>query len=431
MPKVFSMDFISELRWRNLFFEMIPETDGYLNQHKTRGYIGFDPTAPSLGIGNLVQVMLLRLFQKSGHQPVALLGGATGMIGDPSGKSAERNLLTKETLEFNKEKFKSQFHKFLDFDKGEHAPLLLDNYDWYQNMNLLDFLRDAGKHLTVNYMLAKDSVKSRLETGISYTEFSYQLLQAYDFYWMNKQYDVRLQMGGSDQWGNITAGVELIRRMGGTEAYAVTCPLITKPDGTKFGKTEDGNVFLDAGMTSPYKFYQFWLNVSDAEAEKYIKIFTFLERQEIEALIAEHNNAPHLRNLQKTLAKEVTVMVHSDDHYRTALNASEILFGKATKETLLAISERDFLNVFEGVPVFPASKSIFENGVDLMEGLTASAPVFSSKGELRRVIKEGGLSINKEKITDEHLKLSSSDLLNNRYLLVQKGKKNYFLVVAE
>ncbi len=425
------MDFIEELRWRGLYFDMIPETDKFLRENVTSGYIGFDPSAPSLGIGNLVQIMLLRFFQNSGHRPVAVLGGATGMIGDPSGKSAERNLLTKENLQKNKEHFRQELSKFLDFGEGKNSPVLLDNYDWYKDLNVLDFLRDAGKHLTVNYMMAKDSVKSRLETGISFTEFSYQLLQAYDFYWLNKHQGVRLQMGGSDQWGNITSGVELTRRMGGEEVFAVTSPLITKPDGTKFGKTEEGNIFLNPEMTSPYKFYQFWLNVSDDEAEKYIKIFTFLSREDIENLIQEHKAAPHLRTLQKELARKVTVMVHSENEYQTALRASEILFGKATKETLLSISERDFLSVFDGVPVFTASKSVFENGLNLLEGLTTTAGVFPSKGELKRTIKEGGLSVNKEKVIDENLQLTSKDLLNEKYLLVQKGKKNYFLVVVE
>ncbi len=425
------MDFVSELKWRGLYFDMIPNTDKHLRAISASGYIGFDPTSASLGIGNLVQIMILRFFQNCGHRPVALLGGATGMIGDPSGKASERNLLSKEQLEFNKERVKKQLFKYFDFGKSPNSPLFLDNYDWFKDMALLDFLRDTGKHLTVNYMIAKDSVKSRMDAGISYTEFSYQLIQAYDYYWMNKNYGVTMQMGGSDQWGNITAGVELIRRMGGKDAYAVTSPLITKADGGKFGKTEEGNIFLDREMTSPYKFYQFWLNVSDEEAEKYLRIFTFLPQDEIKGLVAEHAQAAHLRNLQKRLAREVTLMTHSEEDYQTAVRASEILFGKATKETLLSISEKDFLSVFEGVPIFKTSKTLFENGVDLIEGLTASAPVFPSKGDLRRTIKEGGLSINKEKVTDENIKLTKSDLLNNRYLLVQRGKKNYSIVMAE
>ncbi|HXH19596.1 MAG TPA: tyrosine--tRNA ligase, partial [Chitinophagales bacterium] len=429
--KYYAMDFLSELKWRGLFYDMVPGTDKFLAENTARGYIGFDPSSPSLGIGNLVQVMILRFFQLSGHQPVAVVGGATGMIGDPSGKSSERSLLSKEELESNKENFRKQLSKFLDFGKGGTSPILLDNYDWYRQMNVVDFLRDYGKHLTVNYMMGKESVKSRLETGISYTEFSYQLLQAYDYYWLYKHYGVRVQMGGSDQWGNITAGVELIRKLGGEEVYAVTCPLITKPDGGKFGKTEEGNIFLDAEMTSPYRFYQFWLNVSDEEAEKYIKIFTFLSHDEIDALIAEHRKAAHLRNLQKRLAREVTVMVHSERDYQAAVNASEILFGKATREMLASISEKDFLTVLEGIPVFNVPGAIFEKGIPLMEGLTAAAPVFHSKSELRRIIKEGGLSINKEKVPDEHLTLTHKDLLNDKYLLVQKGKKTYYLVVAE
>lgn len=425
------MDFVHELKWRGLYFDMIPDTDKHLRENTASGYIGFDPTSTSLGIGNLVQIMILRFFQNCGHRPVALLGGATGMIGDPSGKSAERNLLSKEQLEFNKERVKAQLSRFFDFGKSATDPMLLDNYDWFKQMTLLDFLRDAGKHLTVNYMIAKDSVKTRMETGISYTEFSYQLIQAYDYYWMNKQYGVSMQMGGSDQWGNITAGVELIRRTGGKDAFAVTSPLITKADGGKFGKTEEGNIFLDREMTSPYKFYQFWLNVSDEEAEKYLRIFTFLQEGEISALAAEHQQAAHLRNLQKRLARELMLFVHSEQDYKGAVNASEILFGKATKESLLSISEKDFMGVFEGVPVFHTAKAQFENGISLIDALTASAPVFPSKGDLRRTIKEGGLSINKEKVSDENRRLTQQDLLNNRYLLVQKGKKNYSIVMVE
>lgn len=426
------MDFIRELKWRGLYFDMIPDTDKHLRENISSGYIGFDPTSSSLGIGNLVQIMILRFFQNCGHRPVALLGGATGMIGDPSGKSAERNLLSREQLLYNKERVKAQLARYFDFGNSAAAPLLLDNYDWFKNITLLDFLRDVGKHLTVSYMIAKDSVKSRMETGISYTEFSYQLIQAYDFYWMNKQYGITMQMGGSDQWGNITAGVELIRRMGGTSAFAVTSPLITKSDGGKFGKTEEGNIYLDPEMTSPYKFYQFWFNVSDEDAERYLKIFTFLPQEEILALVAEHKQAAHLRNLQKRLAKEVTVMVHGERDYNTALHASEIIFGQSTKDQIFSISERDFRGIAQSMPTFKVGKALFENGgVDVLRVLAADAAVFPSKSEMRRLIKEGGLSVNKEKISDEGAKLTTSDLIQNRYLLVQKGKKNFYLLIAE
>jgi tyrosyl-tRNA synthetase len=426
-----NMNFIEELKWRGLYYDMIPGTEKFLAGTKARGYIGFDPTAPSLGIGNMVQIIILKHFQNHGHQPIALIGGATGMIGDPSGKSEERNLLSEEQLLINQQRVKKQLEKFLDFESGNNKALLANNYDWYKDMNVLTFLRNVGKQLTVSYMMAKDSVKSRLESGISYTEFSYQLLQGYDFYYLHKYMDCRLQMGGSDQWGNLTAGVELIRRMDGEEAYAVTTPLVTKTDGTKFGKTEKGNIFLDPEMTSPYQFYQFWLNVSDDDAEKFIKIFTFLPKEIIDEAIAEHKKAPHTRHLQKLLAREVTIMVHSKEDFNAAVNASEILFGKATKEALLSISEKDFLSVFEGVPMFTADKNLFRNGVALLDVLTEKAAVFPSKSELRRTIKEGGLSINKEKISEENISLTEKDLLNNKYLLVQKGKKNYYLMVVQ
>jgi tyrosyl-tRNA synthetase len=425
------MNFVEELKWRGLYYDMIPETEKFLSGNKARGYIGFDPTAPSLGIGNLVQIIILKHFQLHGHQPIALIGGATGMIGDPSGKSEERNLLTEEQLRMNQEKVKTQLEKFLDFENGNNKALLANNYDWYKDMNVLSFLRNVGKHLTISYMMAKDSVKSRLETGISFTEFSYQLLQGYDFYYLRKNMNCYVQMGGSDQWGNLTAGVELIRRMDGENAYAITSPLVTKSDGTKFGKTEKGNIYLSADMTSPYQFYQFWLNVSDEDAEKFIKIFTFLSKEIIEDSIAEHKKAPHTRHLQKLLAREVTIMVHSKEDFEAAVSASEILFGKATKETLLSISEKDFLSVFEGVPMFTTDKNLYHKNTTLLDLLTEKAAVFPSKSELRRTIKEGGLSINKEKISDENILLSEKDLLNNKYLLVQKGKKNYYIVVAE
>ena len=411
--------------------DMVPGTAEYLLDNKATGYIGFDPTASSLHIGSLVQIILLKTFQQVGHQPIAVMGGATGMIGDPSGKSAERNLLSQEDIEFNVAKIKDQLSKFLDFGKGENEPLLVNNYDFYKDMNVLSFLRDVGKHLTLNYMMAKDSVKSRLETGISFTEFSYQLLQAYDFYQLNKQYNCKVQMGGSDQWGNILSGVELIRRMDGEDAYAVTSPLITKSDGTKFGKTEEGNVYLDPTLTSPYKFYQFWLNVSDEDAEKFIKIFTFIARKEILELTAQHKEAPHQRMLQKKLAEEVTTFVHSEEDYAMAVKASEILFGKATKELLQSISGDQLLQVFEGVPTSTISREAITDGLNILDCLTEQTTIFPSRGELRRTIQGGGLSINKEKVPDDSVTLSTDDLLNDRYVLVQKGKKNYYLIIAE
>jgi tyrosyl-tRNA synthetase len=425
------MNFIEELKWRGLYYDMIPGTDTFLNQHKVRGYIGFDPTAPSLGIGNLVQIIILKHFQNHGHQPIALIGGATGMIGDPSGKSEERNLLSEYELKSNEEKIKKQLRKFLLSETKGNEVLFANNYDWYKDMNILTFLRNVGKHLTVSYMMGKESVKSRMDSGISFTEFSYQLLQGYDFYYLHKYMNCHLQMGGSDQWGNITTGIELIRRIDGDEAFAITSPLITRTDGTKFGKTEKGNIYLDTEMTTPYQFYQFWLNVSDDDAEKFIKIFTFLSPEIIEDAIATHKKAPHLRHLQKLLACEVTTLVHGHESYHAAVMASEILFGNATRETLLSISEKDFLNVFDGVPLFKTDKNIFHQGISLLEVLTEKTAMFSSKSELRRTIREGGLSVNKQKVTDENISLTEKDLLNNKYLLVQKGKKNYFLLLAE
>lgn len=425
------MDFISELKWRGLLYDMIPETDVFLNQNKVRGYIGFDPTAPSLGIGNLVQIIILMHFQRAGHQPIAVVGGATGMVGDPSGKSEERNLLSEDQLSRNIEIVKKQLGKFLDFERKENPALLINNYDFYKNMNVLTFLRNVGKHLTVNYMMAKDSVKSRLETGISYTEFSYQLLQAYDFYVLHKDHDCMVQLGGSDQWGNLTAGVELIRRMGGGEAYAVTSPLVTKTDGTKFGKTESGNVYLSADMTSPYKFYQFWLNVSDEDAEKFIKIFTFLPEETINTLVSRHREAPHERILQKTLAEEVTVMVHSREEYDLAVEASQILFGRSTKETLEALNGQQLLDVFEGVPQSVVSGDLLSEGINIVDLVSDLTGIFNSKGEARRMINDNGLSLNKEKIPNAERLVNPDDLLQNKYLLIQKGKKNYYLVIAE
>lgn len=424
------MNFIEELKWRGLYYDMIPGTDTFLNDNKTRGYIGFDPTAPSLGIGNLVQIIILMHFQKAGHQPIAVIGGATGMVGDPSGKSEERNLISEEELQQNVEKVKKQLAHFLDFEANENPALLVNNLDFYKNMNVLTFLREVGKHLTVNYMMAKDSVKSRLETGISYTEFSYQLLQAYDFFMLRNEYNCTVQMGGSDQWGNLTAGVELIRRMGGGDAYAVTTLLVTKTDGTKFGKTESGNIYLSADMTSPYKFYQFWLNVSDDDAEKFIKIFTFLQKGEINDLVKQHIEAPHLRLLQKTLAEEVTVMVHSREEFDTAVEASQILFGQSTKEKLASLTEKQLLEIFEGVPQHTVSNHLINEGVSIIDLTSVHTNIFSSKGEARRMINDNGLSLNKEKVDSSEMIISNNHLLQNKYLLVQKGKKNYYLVIV-
>jgi len=424
-------DYIEALKWRGMLQDMIPGTDVFLKSGMQTGYIGFDPTADSLHVGSLATIMLLKIFQKAGHKPIALVGGATGMIGDPSGKNAERNLLNEEAIRHNVSAIKKQLEKFLDFGQAANAAVMMNNFDWYKDMDMLHFLRDVGKHLTVNYMMAKDSVKKRLEAGISFTEFSYQLLQAYDFYWLYTHENCRIQMGGSDQWGNITSGTELIRRKGGkAPAFGVVCPLVTKADGSKFGKTESGNIWLDARLTSPYKFYQFWINASDEDAAKYIRVFTLKTREEIEALEQEHNAAPHLRILQKALAEEVTSRVHSSEAVRNAQEASSILFGRSTKEALGSLSEQMLLEVMEGVPQFKLAKTTLEQNLPLVE-LLSEAGVFSSKGELRRLIKEGGLSINKEKITDAETSINQSYLLQNRYLLVQRGKKHYYLVVVE
>lgn len=423
------MNFIEELKWRGLYHQEIPGTEAYLLEHTdVKGYIGFDPTAVSLGIGNLVQIIILKHFQRAGHSPIAVIGGATGMIGDPSGKSAERNLLSVEQLEQNKAGQEAQIRRLLD-----GGPLtVVDNYDFYKDMNVLSFLRDVGKHLTVNYMMAKDSVKSRLETGISYTEFSYQLLQGYDFFRLWSDYDCKLQLGGSDQWGNLTSGVELIRRMGeGGEAFAATTPLVTKTDGTKFGKTEAGNIFIGAELTSPYKFYQFWMNVSDEDAEKFIKIFTFLPKEEIESLIAQHKEAPHQRMLQSKLAEEVTCWVHSREDFDTAVKASQILFGKGTQETLRSLSENDLLSVFEGVPQYKVSKDALAEGLGVLDFLTDATGVFKSKGEVRRSIQGNALAINNEKIQADDITLTSEDLLNDRIIWVRNGKKNNYLVLTD
>jgi tyrosyl-tRNA synthetase len=427
------MNFIDELRWRGMIHDIMPGTEELLNKEKISGYIGFDPTADSLHIGHMVQVMLLVHFQRAGHTPIALIGGATGMIGDPSGKSEERNLLDEELLRKNQEAIKRQLSKFLDFqsDKKNRA-VMVNNYDWMKEYSFLGFIRDIGKHITVNYMMSKDSVKKRIgsdaKEGMSFTEFSYQLVQGTDFLHLYKSNNCKLQMGGSDQWGNIVTGTELIRRKAGGEAYALTCPLITKSDGAKFGKTESGNVWLDPEKTTHYQFYQFWLNVSDEDAAKYIKIFTVLDREGIDNIISEHNMAPHERLLQKRLAEEVTVTVHSKAEYEGAVEASQILFGKGTTESLKKMSENTFLSVFEGVPVFDISMDILTNGVTITDLCAEHSQIFSSKGELRRLVQGGGLSLNKIKIDNPDFLVSSEMLLNNKYLLVQKGKKNYSLL---
>ena len=428
-------NFVEELRWRGMIHDMFPGTEEYMMQHQVAGYVGIDPTADSLHIGHLVGVMMLRHLQQCGHKPLALIGGATGMIGDPSMKSAERNLLDAETLAKNIAGIKKQLSKFLDFDSdAPNAAKLVNNYDWMKSYSFLEFIRDIGKHITVNYMMAKDSVKKRLNgegEGMSFTEFSYQLLQGYDYLHLYREENCRLQMGGSDQWGNITTGTELIRRKDGGEAYALVCPLITKADGGKFGKTESGNVWLDPESTSPYAFYQFWLNVSDADAGRYIRIFTTLTQEEIEALEAEQAEQPHLRPLQKRLAEEITVLVHSREDYEAAVEASSILFGQGTKENLQHLSPEMIASVFEGVPQFTVSRSVLEAGAKVIDLFTEHASVFPSKGELRKLIAGGGVSLNKEKLSDHEQLIGTGDLLGNRYLLVQKGKKNYFLITVE
>ena len=430
------MDFIEELKWRGMVHDMMPGTEECLQQGMTSAYVGIDPTADSLHIGHLVGVMMLRHFQRAGHRPIALVGGATGMIGDPSMKSAERNLLDEDTLWHNQECIQKQLAKFLDFDSdAPNAAKLVNNYDWMKDYTFLNFIRDIGKHITVNYMMAKDSVKKRLSAdsnvGMSFTEFSYQLLQGYDFMYLYQHENCKLQMGGSDQWGNITTGTELIRRELNGEAYALTCPLITKADGGKFGKTETGNVWLAPNYTSPYKFYQFWLNVSDADAAKYIKIFTALSREEISALEQEQAAAPHLRPLQKSLAQEITTMVHSAEDYEMAVEASHILFGQATSETLKKIDEATLLSVFEGVPQFEISRDELAAGIKAVDLCTEKAAVFPSKGEMRKMVQNGGVSINKEKLNEFDATIDAGALLNGKYLLVQRGKKNYFLLIAK
>ena len=430
------MNFIEELTWRGMIHTMMPGTDEQLAKEMTTAYLGIDPTADSLHIGHLCGVMMLRHFQRCGHKPLALVGGATGMIGDPSGKSAERNLLDEKTLRHNQEAIKKQLAKFLDFESdAPNRAEMVNNYDWTKDVTFLDFAREIGKHITVNYMMAKDSVQKRLNgearDGLSFTEFTYQLLQGFDFLHLYQDKNCKLQLGGSDQWGNITTGAELIRRKLGGEVFALTCPLITKADGGKFGKTESGNVWLDPRYTSPYKFYQFWLNVSDADAEKYLKIFTFLSKEEIEALVKEHNENPGARPLQKRLAKEVTTMVHSEKDYNAAVEASQILFSNSAGEALKALDEQTLLDIFDGVPRFTISKEELAAGIPVLDLLAVKAQVFPSKGEARKMIQGGGVSLNKEKLTDPAATIDAPALLGGKYLHIQKGKKNHFLLIAE
>lgn len=425
-------NFVEELTWRGMIQDSMPGTEEHLMEAMRQAYVGIDPTADSLHIGHLVGVMGLKHFQLAGHKPVALVGGATGMIGDPSGKSAERNLLDEETLRHNQNAIKEQLSRFLDFDSdAENAAIIVNNYDWMKNFSFLEFIRDVGKHITVNYMMAKDSVKKRLSSdasvGMSFTEFTYQLVQGYDFLHLYRDKNCTLQMGGSDQWGNITTGTELIRRIDSGKGYALTWPLITKADGTKFGKTEGGNIWLDANRTSPYKFYQYWLNTSDVDAEKYIKIFTFLSREEIEALVKEHNEAPHMRALQKRLAEEITTMVHSKEDLENAIKASNILFGKSTAEDLKQLNEQTFLDVFDGVPQMQLPKSEIESGLDVIAALAEKGGFLKSNGEARRALKENSISVNKEKVKEDY-SITAEDLINNKFVLLQRGKKNYFVL---
>ncbi|MBI6116282.1 tyrosine--tRNA ligase [Salegentibacter maritimus] len=425
-------NFVEELTWRGMLHDVMPGTEEHLKEAMRSAYVGIDPTADSLHIGHLVSVMMLKHFQLCGHKPYALIGGATGMIGDPSGKSAERNLLDEKTLRHNQQAIKNQLSKFLEFGKDEeNAAVMVNNYDWMKNFSFLEFIRDVGKHITVNYMMAKDSVKKRLTSdaaeGMSFTEFTYQMVQGYDFLHLFKEKDCTLQMGGSDQWGNITTGTEMIRRIGNGKGYALTCPLITKADGTKFGKTEGGNVWLDPKRTSPYKFYQYWLNTSDVDAEKYIKIFTLLNKEEVEKIVKEHKEAPHMRLLQKTLAEEVTVMVHSREDYENALKASEVLFGKSTATDLKSLDEATFLDVFEGVPQAEIAKSEIEAGLDMIGALAAKTNFLQSNGEARRALKENSVSVNKEKVKEDYT-ITTNDLINNKYVILNKGKKNTYII---
>ena len=426
MPK----NFIEELQWRGMIHDIMPGTEEALMKKMSAGYVGFDPTADSLHIGNLVQIMILVHFQRAGHKPFALVGGATGMVGDPSGKSAERNLLDAETLDHNVACVQAQLEQFLDFENGENAAEMVNNYDWFKNMNFLDFIRDVGKHISVNYMLAKDSVKSRLDTGMSFTEFSYQLVQGYDFYYLNKHKDCIVQLGGSDQWGNIVTGTELIRRKGGGEAYAVTTPLIKKADGTKFGKTESGTVWLSPERTSPYQFYQYWLNASGEDAENFIKIFTLKDKEEIDALIASHKEEPHMRSLQKALAEDITTRVHDAEALNTAIAASKILFGKSTADDLKALSEKDFFAVFDGVPQATVPRDEVNAGLGIIDALSAKTGFLGSNGEARRELKGNAISVNKEKVNDQ-FQITTESLINDKYVLLGKGKKNNYILIVE
>ena len=421
------MNFVEEMKWRGMIHDIMPGTEEQLQKEMTSAYIGFDPTADSLHIGSLVQIMTLVHLQRSGHKPFALVGGATGMVGDPSGKSKERNLLSSDILEHNLKCVQKQLARFLDFDCGENSAEIVNNFDWFKGFGFLDFIRDVGKHISINYMMAKDSVKSRLESGISFTEFTYQLVQGYDFYHLYTKHNCKIQLGGSDQWGNIVTGTELIRRKARGEAFAITTPLIKKADGTKFGKTEGGNVWLDSERTSPYKFYQYWLNASDEDAKTYIKIFTLMSKVEIDTLILEHEQVPHLRVLQKTLGKDVTIRVHGEAAYQRAIEASEILFGKDTAEQLMNIEERDLLDIFEGVPQFDIAKSDLEPGIQIIDLLAQKSKVFQSNGEARRMLQSNAVSINKLKVAADKV-LCLDDLIKGKYILVQKGKKNYFLL---
>jgi tyrosyl-tRNA synthetase len=426
------MNFVEELRWRGMLHDIMPGTEEELNKQMTSGYIGFDPTADSLHVGHLTQIMTLIHFQRAGHKPFALVGGATGMVGDPSGKSAERNLLSEDVLNHNVKCLENQLKKFLDFNTGANSAEMVNNYDWFKNFTFLDFIRDVGKHLTVNYMMAKDSVKKRLEgeTGMSFTEFSYQLVQGYDFYYLWKEKNCQVQMGGSDQWGNIVTGTELIRRKAAGNAFAITTQLIKKADGTKFGKTESGAVWLDPAKTSPYKFYQFWLNTTDADAKSWIRIFTLKTREQIEELEREHDLAPHLRTLQKALAEEITIRSHSAEALETALKTSEFLFGNGSLEFINDLSDEEVLDVFDGLPQFEISAAEFSSGINLTDLLAEKTRVFPSKGEARKMISGGGVSVNKEKVTDPAQVFTKEDLIREKFLVAQKGKKNYYLIIA-
>ena len=423
-------NFIEELRWRGMIHDMMPGTEEALNKKVSSGYIGFDPTADSLHVGHLVQIMTLVHFQRAGHKPYALVGGATGMVGDPSGKSQERNLLDAETLNHNVACVKGQLEKFLNFNAGENSAEMVNNYDWFRDMSFLDFIRDVGKHISVNYMMAKDSVKKRLETGMSFTEFSYQLVQGYDYYHLNKHHNCIIQLGGSDQWGNIVTGTELIRRKSGGQAYAVTTPLIKKADGTKFGKTEGGSVWLDPERTSPYEFYQFWLNSSDADSVNYIRIFTLRSKEQIEELEKEHAEAPHLRILQKAIAEDITTRVHGEEALHTAIAASNILFGKSTADDLRKLSEKDFFAIFDGVPQATVTRADFGDAMSIVDALGAKTNFLSSNGEARRELKANAISVNKEKVGDD-FQLTSEHLINDKYVLLGKGKKNNYILIVE